>query len=136
MRTDPSRRTAAALLTTAAAIHAAGQSDPSLFDTVINVPDDTPVITGGVDDSTQLNVYTGGLVRGSPTTGAFEIGPPFFETTNTELNLLGGVIDPSGVVAGRDSRLQPVRHCHRCSDRADRFGRLECRAGHAGNRVR
>lgn len=81
--------TAGLLLT--ASVAAFGQSDPSLFTTVINLPVDIPSLPAGgfIDSDTQLNVYDGGMVGSS-----FSVGRPILPfSSNVEMNVFGGAVD-------------------------------------------
>ncbi len=81
--------TAALLAAPATAqVHGPGPSDPSLFDTVINVPDELPSIGGSIGNSngdatptTQLNVEDLGSV-----------GSRFSANSGSEVNIRGGTV--------------------------------------------
>ena len=82
----------------AAQVFDSGPSDPSLFDTVVNVPtnpnigDAQSVGNNGV--STQLNIFNGGSV-----------GSNFSVNSNSEVNISGGGIIGSGLNANSDSEV-------------------------------
>ena len=71
--------------TSLAQVNGSGPSPSSLFDTVINLPDDVALIVGSVGgvagQTTQLNVTSGGTVA------AF-----FFADSGSEVNISGGIV--------------------------------------------
>jgi|GEM_PF-3102660 len=66
---------------------ALAQSDPGNFETVINLPDDMPRLSGRVYGSTQINVYDGGEVLSRTIFGWYEGA-----SNNIELNIYGGEV--------------------------------------------
>lgn len=89
-----------------AQVHGPGPSDPSLFDTVINLPPDPDfgddASVGGVDsETTQLNVLDGGSINdGFNANSGSEvnisgglIGEDFHANSGAEVNISGGTID-------------------------------------------
>jgi hypothetical protein len=76
-----------ALLALASSASTRAQSDPSNFDTVINVPGDP--VPSQIGSNTQLNLSEGGAVPHS-----FTAGGPAGATSNIEINISGGTIAP------------------------------------------
>ncbi|MEM9753476.1 MAG: hypothetical protein AAF916_08830 [Planctomycetota bacterium] len=92
----------ASLLCSGLPVAAVGQSDPANFATVINLPEDQPIIFGQINSDTQLNVATGGTVaRG------FNAGATNGSSANVEVNVLGGLVQ-SGFNASPGSVLNVV----------------------------
>ncbi|MEO0587285.1 MAG: hypothetical protein AAF078_06550 [Planctomycetota bacterium] len=83
----PATPTLTLCLVAGLATPAAAQSDPSLFDTVINAP---PTVIGSgqsIGSSTQLNVSDGGTVADS-----FDAGALDGSSSNVEVNISGGTV--------------------------------------------
>lgn len=84
--------------TATAQVHGPGPSDPSLFDTVINLPDDQESIGGSIGNSngaqtptTQLNVADGG-----------NAGSRFEAGSGSEVNVSGGTVSGSFQASGSE----------------------------------
>ena len=82
---------ASAVSPAAAQVFGPGPDDPALFDTVINLPEDRPSISGSVGNdsgdltpTTQLNVASGGSV-----------GRLFNAFSGSEVNISGGSVNPA-----------------------------------------
>ncbi|MEM1445101.1 MAG: hypothetical protein AAGF84_03540 [Planctomycetota bacterium] len=65
-------------------ISAGAQSDPTGFQTVINIPEDQAVLSGTLGANTQVNLSEGGRL------GNYRLGDPDRTTVNAEFNMSGG----------------------------------------------